>query len=178
MPGRVFLCSCKVIMIFWNLFRRCVIPANITDVYVLQVTAKDEDEGANGEVTYRLISIQPPAEPPLLSIDPMSGRISLVHAVPSDWAGRRLRAIVRATDGGQRSTDALFEVDLAGRLGPRFTETHYTAVVREDVDLGHAVTTLEAYSASENTLLYRVVEVEEEGVLVRCPFVLDYKTGK
>lgn len=147
---------------------------------VLQVEAKDADAGRNGEISYQIISTHPHAEPPLLSIDPISGRLSLIRAVPSDWAGRRLIARVRATDGGQRFTDTEVTIQLAARLGPRFTSTHYAAVVAENAGIGESVTSVTAISASGTTLLYRILSIgpdHTESSVRESPFYLDYETG-
>lgn len=127
------------------------------------------------------MSTQPHAEPPLLSIDPISGRLSLIRAVPSDWAGRRLIARIRATDGGQRYADTEVWVQLAARLGPRFTSTYYAAVVSEGVSTGESVASVIAISASGTTLLYRIVSIGPdytESSVRESPFYLEYETGK
>lgn len=142
--------------------------------------AKDIDSGRNGEISYQILSTQPHAEPPLLSIDPISGRLSLIRAVPSDWTGRRLVARIRATDGGQRFADTEVAVQLAARLGPRFTSTHYVAVVSENASVGESVASVMAISASGTTLLYRIVSIgpdHAESSVQECPFHLDYETG-
>ncbi|CDS40649.1 fat cadherin tumor suppressor [Echinococcus multilocularis] len=145
-----------------------------------KVEASDPDLGRNGALSYQIVSTQPHAEPPLFSIDPISGRMSLIRAVPADWAGRQLVARVRATDGGQRSADAEVMVQLAARLGPRFTRTHYTAVVAESALPGESVTSVVAISASATTLIYRIVSLSldhTESNVQDNPFFLDYKTG-
>uniref|UniRef100_A0A158R7Q9 Cadherin domain-containing protein n=1 Tax=Taenia asiatica TaxID=60517 RepID=A0A158R7Q9_TAEAS len=145
-----------------------------------KVEARDPDSGRNGEISYQIVSMQPHMEPPLLSIDPISGRISLIRAVPTDWAGRQLVARVRATDGAQRFVDADVVVQLAARLGPRFTSTHYAAVVAESTPMGESVTSVVAISASATTLLYRIVSPGPdyaESNVQDSPFFLDYKTG-
>ncbi|VDD74274.1 unnamed protein product [Mesocestoides corti] len=145
-----------------------------------KVQATDADSGRNGEVSYRIISIEPRTEPPLLSIDPISGRLSLIRSVPPDWAGKRLSAIVRAIDGGQKFTDALVEVELSGRRGPRFASPHYKAFVSESAEIGESVTSVTAHSASGSTLLYRLVSVEAGALksgVTDSPFVLEYDTG-
>lgn len=143
--------------------------------------ARDPDLGRNGEISYQIVSMQPHVEPPLLSIDPISGRISLIRAVPTDWAGRQLVTRVRATDGAQRLVDAEVVVQLAARLGPRFTSTHYAAVVAESAPIGESVTSVMAISASATTLLYRIVSLGlnyTESNVQDNPFLLDYKTGE
>ncbi|VDM31294.1 unnamed protein product [Hydatigera taeniaeformis] len=145
-----------------------------------KVEARDPDMGRNGEISYQIVSTQPHAEPPLLSIDPMSGRMSLIRTVPADWAGRQLVARVRATDGAQRFVDTEVTVQLAARLGPRFVSTHYTAMVAESASVGESVTSVMAISASGTTLLYRIVSLDfnnTESKVQDNPFFLDYKTG-
>lgn len=161
-------------------------------IFRVQVKALDPDAGSNGLIIYRILSIQPHAEPPLLSIDPTAGRLSLTRSVPSDWAGRRLRTVVQATDGGQKSSTAVVEVELSSRLGPRFAAGHYRAVVREGAPLGESVTSVEAFSASGSNLLYRIVGLVNQEhkrndliwehapsvtSLESTPFSLNFSTG-
>ncbi|CAL8080614.1 unnamed protein product [Calicophoron daubneyi] len=158
-----------------------------------KVTAVDKDKGVNGTVSYSLATIRPRAEPPLLSINNITGQLSLLRLIPPDWTGRQLEAVVVAVDGGGLSSSATVTIHLVSTEGPHFTAAHYTASVRESAPIGEAVTSVEANSPHPSaSLIYRIVSVQATNSTVcempaecifhelkpeESPFLLEFNTG-
>ncbi|CAH8544066.1 unnamed protein product, partial [Dicrocoelium dendriticum] len=155
------------------------------------VTAVDMDDGINGSFTFHLENIHPRVEPPLIAVDSQTGQLKLLRHIPPDWTGRQLDASVVAIDGGGLSSTASITIQLVFADGPRFLAPHYTVSIPESSQIGEAVTTVEATSASPSaSLIYRLTSIKVENSssgserkswssidLADSPFTLEFNTA-
>ena len=120
---------------------------------VLHVSATDKDAGSNSLITY---SFETPSDQ--FAISNTTGVITTKSALTSS----KYQFAVIARDNGnppQSSKAAVFvSVYKVGKDPPKFTQNVYTARVREDVQLGHIITRVQATSPDpENTIYYYIV---------------------
>ncbi|ELU08938.1 hypothetical protein CAPTEDRAFT_225723 [Capitella teleta] len=112
---------------------------NLKEAFLLQVTASDEDVGANGFIHYKLGSNAPDD---LVSISAESGAIKALQSLDHERTAS-LHFKVVAFDHGKprRSSSAVVDiivVDLNDEP-PRFTQDHYTFGVQEHEAAGSSV---------------------------------------
>lgn len=130
---------------------------------VVQVIADDADDGANGRVAYSLARGDPAGR---FAVDADTGYISV--SAPLDREATPAYVLeVRARDRGVPSleTTALVNVEVvdANDNPPLFARTNYSAVVREDRPLGHAILEFEVEDA----------DAPPNG----APFTFDFQSG-
>ncbi|XP_038595774.1 LOW QUALITY PROTEIN: protocadherin-16 [Tachyglossus aculeatus] len=127
--------------------------------FVLQVTARDRDQGPNGEVTYSLLP-SPDTHAHWFSIDPASGIITT--AAPLDYElDPQPRLTVLATDGGRPALSSTAVVSVAlqdvNDNEPVFQRNFYNASLPESTPGGTCflqVTATDADSGPFGSLSY------------------------
>nr|XP_027794365.1 protocadherin Fat 2 [Marmota flaviventris] len=135
---------------------------------LFQVSATDEDLGANGKVTYAFAE-----DYTYFRIDPYVGDISLKK--PFDYqALNKYRLKVIAQDGGTPSlqTEEEVLVTVRNKSNPLFQSPYYKIKVPENITLFTPILHTQARSPEGLRLIYNIVE--EEPLML---FTTDFKTG-
>ncbi|XP_047411467.1 protocadherin Fat 2 [Sciurus carolinensis] len=135
---------------------------------LFQVSATDEDVGANGTVTYAFAE-----DYTYFRIDPYVGDISLKK--PFDYqALNKYRLKVIARDGGTPSlqTEEEVLVTVRNKSNPLFQSPYYKIKVPENITLYTPILHTQARSPEGLRLIYNIVE--EEPLML---FTTDFKTG-
>ncbi|KAG3265442.1 FAT atypical cadherin 2 [Ictidomys tridecemlineatus] len=135
---------------------------------LFQVSATDEDLGANGTVTYAFAE-----DYTYFRIDPYVGDISLKK--PFDYqALNKYRLKVIARDGGTPSlqTEEEVLVTVRNKSNPLFQSPYYKIKVPENITLYTPILHTQARSPEGLRLIYNIVE--EEPLML---FTTDFKTG-
>ncbi|KAI5643563.1 cadherin domain-containing protein [Phthorimaea operculella] len=114
---------------------------------ILQVIADDADAGLNGRVTYSIARGDVDTK---FAIDPDTGYVSVVRPLDRETTPAYVLE-VRARDRGIPSLEATALVNIevvdANDNPPLFSQSNYTAVVREDRPLGHTILKFEVDDA-------------------------------
>ncbi|XP_053703387.1 protocadherin-16-like isoform X1 [Synchiropus splendidus] len=106
--------------------------------FVLQVTARDKDQGPNGDVRYSLLKGKN-SHSDWFSIDPLTGIITTARAL--DFESEPAPSVtVMATDGGQPPLSSTAEVDVVlqdvNDNTPVFGKNFYNASIKENTPPG------------------------------------------
>ncbi|XP_049865459.1 fat-like cadherin-related tumor suppressor homolog [Pectinophora gossypiella] len=114
---------------------------------MLQVIADDADAGVNGRVTYSIARGDPDTR---FAIDADTGYVSVVRPLDRETTPAYVLE-VRARDRGIPSLEATALVNVevvdANDNPPLFSQSNYSAVVREDRPLGHTILKFEVEDA-------------------------------
>ncbi|XP_041050027.1 protocadherin Fat 1-like isoform X1 [Carcharodon carcharias] len=118
---------------------------------VLHVTALDKDTGINAEIMY---SIQSGNSGNMFSIDPVSGKITVVSKLDQAVKGS-YDLTVKAQDQGYPQLSTLANVDIivvvSDNSAPKFLMKEYYAEISEATDIGSSVIMVTAISQSAVT---------------------------
>ncbi|KAL0973926.1 hypothetical protein UPYG_G00213030 [Umbra pygmaea] len=121
---------------------------------VLQVSARDRDQGSNAEITY---SIESGNEDMLFAIDPVLGTITVARKLDSDNK-RQFELSVKASDRGEPPlsvvTTACIAITVPDNARPSFPQENPSAVISETAPVGSFVTVVSASSPS--SVLYQI----------------------
>ncbi|XP_030069273.1 uncharacterized protein LOC115476840 [Microcaecilia unicolor] len=107
--------------------------------FVVQVTANDQDEGANAQITYFLTNI-PDSSHDIFSLDPLSGQITIKGSLDFEAIGS-LKIGVEARDGGGlvAHCKVLVEIIDENDNAPEITLTSISSLVPEDSPPGTVI---------------------------------------
>ncbi|XP_076454207.1 cadherin-87A-like [Babylonia areolata] len=142
--------------------------------WILTVKAKDDDTGADGQVTYSIQSFRD-----IFAIDSQTGNITLIGSL--NYEEKRTYAfLVYAVDKGQvpRTGDASVVIRVTGynKIGPRFMSVSYSATVSESSTVFLDPVRVEAVDTTDTlaNITYRIVS----GNTPTNSFVLNPFTGE
>ncbi|KAK4317592.1 hypothetical protein Pmani_011328 [Petrolisthes manimaculis] len=111
---------------------------------ITQISAKDNDESENAEVTYSIHHVSSRGGRDKFSINSTTGEVALVGEVS---AGEQYSVTLRATDNGGLYTQSILEVRVnrgPNTGGPVFTVPRYSASISEGAPPNSALITLSA----------------------------------
>ncbi|XP_032400608.1 protein dachsous [Etheostoma spectabile] len=119
---------------------------------LLTLSAVDPDEGANGSVTYSILSQYPSSDAPVFELDSSSGTLQL--AQPLDYSEVKVYSlVVQASDGGTPSLvgngSVVVKVKDVNNNPPEFSEESYNVAVPENLASGASILTLEVTDRDE-----------------------------
>uniref|UniRef100_A0A8C7XTF0 Protocadherin-16 n=1 Tax=Oryzias sinensis TaxID=183150 RepID=A0A8C7XTF0_9TELE len=145
--------------------------------FVLQVTARDKDQGANGDVRYSLLKGKK-----WFSIDPITGIITTATAL--DFESEPAPSVtVIATDGGRPPLSSTAKVDIVVQdvndNAPVFSRNFYNVSVKENTPAGTCfleVSATDEDRGSFGTITYALTS--KSGGTVQTPFTINKQTGQ
>uniref|UniRef100_A0A8C9Y2T6 Cadherin domain-containing protein n=1 Tax=Sander lucioperca TaxID=283035 RepID=A0A8C9Y2T6_SANLU len=119
---------------------------------LLTLSAVDPDEGANGSVTYSILSQSPSSDSPVFELDSSSGTLQL--AQPLDYSEVKVYSlVVQASDGGTPSLvgngSVVVKVKDENNNPPEFSKESYDVAVSENLASGASILTLEVNDRDE-----------------------------
>nr|XP_015817127.2 protocadherin-16 [Nothobranchius furzeri] len=147
--------------------------------FVLQVTARDKDQGPNGDVRYSLLKGKN-SHSDWFSIDPITGIITTATAL--DFESEPAPSItVVATDGGRPPLSSKVKVDIVlqdvNDNTPEFPKRFYNASVKENTAAGSCfleVSATDRDRGSFGTITYALGSSTGSAL----PFTIDKETGQ
>ncbi|XP_035482204.2 protocadherin-16 [Scophthalmus maximus] len=149
--------------------------------FVLQVTARDKDQGPNGDVRYSLLKGKN-SHSDWFSIDPVTGIITTAAAL--DFESEPAPSVtVVATDNGRPPLSSTAKVDIVlqdvNDNTPVFSSDFYNASIKENTPAGTCF--LEVSATDEDRGSFGALSYtlgSGSGGLAPTPFTLDKKTGQ
>ncbi|XP_034740142.1 protocadherin Fat 4 [Etheostoma cragini] len=154
---------------------------------LLTLSAVDPDEGANGSVTYSILSQHPSSEALVFELDSSSGTLQL--AQPLDYSEVKVYSlVVQASDGGTPSLvgngSVVVKVKDVNNNPPEFSKESYDVAVSENLASGASILTLEVTDRDEGGFssgyfLYTsdTFDINKQGVVsLRRDVTLDRET--
>uniref|UniRef100_A0A8C9TP09 Protocadherin-16 n=1 Tax=Scleropages formosus TaxID=113540 RepID=A0A8C9TP09_SCLFO len=149
--------------------------------FVLQVTARDKDQGSNGEVHYSIL-LDPGTHSNWFTIDPVTGIITTATELDYETDPRPQIKVV-ATDGGRPSMSSTAVVDIIlqdmNDNEPVFGSNFYNVSLSENTAAGTCfleVTATDADGGSYGTVSYSIGS--GIGMAVPAQFTIDKETGQ
>ncbi|XP_028423953.1 protocadherin Fat 4-like [Perca flavescens] len=129
-----------------------VLETEIVGTTLLRLSAVDPDEGANGSVTYSILSQSPSSDAPVFELDSSSGTLQL--AQPLDYSEVKVYSlVVQASDGGTPSLvgngSVVVKVKDVNDNPPEFSKESYDVAVSENLASGASILTLEVTDRDE-----------------------------
>ncbi|XP_030010494.1 protocadherin-16 [Sphaeramia orbicularis] len=150
--------------------------------FVLQVTARDKDQGPNGDVRYSLLKDKN-SHSDWFSIDPVTGIITTATAL--DFESEPAPSItVVATDGGRPPLSSTAKVDIVlqdvNDNTPVFSSNFYNASIKENTPAGTCF--LEVSATDEDRGSFGAISYtlgsSSAGGVVPTHFTIDKETGQ
>uniref|UniRef100_A0A3Q3JL15 Protocadherin-16 n=1 Tax=Monopterus albus TaxID=43700 RepID=A0A3Q3JL15_MONAL len=149
--------------------------------FVLQVTARDKDQGPNGDVRYSLLKGKN-SHSDWFSIDPVTGIITTMAAL--DFESEPAPSVtVVATDSGRPPLSSTAKVDIVlqdvNDNTPVFSSNFYNASIKENTPAGTCF--LEVSAIDEDRGSFGVVSYtlgSGSGAMLPTHFTIDKKTGQ
>ncbi|XP_034044704.1 protocadherin Fat 4-like isoform X2 [Thalassophryne amazonica] len=129
-----------------------VLETEPLDTFVLNVSAVDPDEGANGTVTYSILQQTPPSDLPVFVVNSSTGTLLLDQ--PLDYSRvNGYTLMVQATDGGTPllvgKCSVVVKVKDVNNNPPHFSQERYNVAVPENLPSGASILTLEVTDRDE-----------------------------
>lgn len=131
--------------------------------FVLQVTARDKDQGPNGDVRYRLLKSKN-SHSDWFSIDPVTGIITTATAL--DFESEPAPSVtVIAMDNGRPPLSSTAKVDIVlqdvNDNRPVFSSNFYNASIKENTPAGTCFLEVrKTFSKNLSTLVFSLIKVE------------------
>ncbi|KAF6716274.1 Protocadherin-16 [Oryzias melastigma] len=149
--------------------------------FVLQVTARDKDQGPNGDVRYSLLKGKN-AHSNWFSIDPITGIITTATAL--DFESEPAPSVtVIATDGGRPPLSSTAKVDIVVQdvndNPPVFSRNFYNVSVKENTPAGTCF--LEVSATDEDRGSFGAITyalTSKSGGALQTPFTINKQTGQ
>ncbi|CAL8401145.1 unnamed protein product [Boreogadus saida] len=148
---------------------------------VVTVTATDRDSGANGKVTYRLMSSTQEG----FLVDPDNGTLSISQRAEFDPERPSVNIVIEARDGGEPALSSLTTVQVqiadVNDNAPVFHQSDYRATVAEDTIAGATILTLEAFDsdlARENCGFDFAIANGNEGIAFQIESSVRFLEGR
>ncbi|XP_024116845.1 protocadherin Fat 4 isoform X2 [Oryzias melastigma] len=172
--------------VFANDVLDVTIEENVTDGFkIMQLTAKDADEGPNALVTYTIIS----GADDSFRIDPESG--DLIATKKLDRERRSKYSLLVRADDGKQSSDMRLNISVkdVNDHTPKFSRPTYSFDIPEDVAPGsivEAILASDSDSELNGEVTYSLEEDDEDGTFLLNPVTgvfnvtraLDYETQR
>ena len=139
---------------------------------ILRIRALDDDEGPNGEVSYRLVS-----ETDTFEIEENTGQISILSMLDTSTLGTSIVLYVEASDRGepQMSAQTTVTVNIVDSNAPLFTMSGgYSAEVNESASRDTIVITVRADATSTAPQIRYNIRSPQS---VNLPFSIDFMAG-
>ncbi|KAM9729569.1 protocadherin-16 [Menidia menidia] len=149
--------------------------------FVLQVTARDKDQGPNGDVRYSLLKGKN-SHSDWFSIDPVTGIITTATAL--DFESEPAPSVtVVATDSGRPPLSSTAKVDIVlqdvNDNTPVFSSSFYNTSIKENTPAGTCF--LEVSATDEDRGSFGAIAytlTSSSGGLLLAPFTIDKETGQ
>ena len=140
---------------------------------VFTVTAADEDEGVNSELSYSILS-----QDDHFTINQTTGVVFLSSSLAEFSHGAKIYVVVAASDRGENNslmTNVTLVVTVLNSNAPNFSEAIYTTAVPESTSVSAAVLSVQSFSANPSAqLFYSIVDTND----VKFPFSIDPSSGE
>ncbi|XP_015235254.1 PREDICTED: protocadherin-16-like [Cyprinodon variegatus] len=160
-------------------YRQTIPEVVYPGTFVLQVTARDKDQGQNGDVRYSLLKAEN-SRSDWFSIDPVTGIITTATAL--DFESEPAPSVtVVAMDGGRPPLSATVKVDIVlqdvNDNAPVFAKSFYNASIKENTPAGTCfleVSATDGDRGSFGTITYTLGSSSGGTV----PFTINKETGQ
>ncbi|XP_057677236.1 protocadherin-16-like [Corythoichthys intestinalis] len=161
-------------------YRQSIPEAVYPGSFVLQVTARDKDQGPNGEVRYSLLK-GADSRWDWFSVDPLTGIITTAAAL--DFESEPSPGVtVVATDGGRPPLSSTARVDVllqdANDNTPVFSKSFYNATVEENAPVGTCFLQVSATDGDRGSFGAVSYELVSSGAAASALFTVDKESGQ
>ncbi|XP_075871777.1 protocadherin Fat 4-like isoform X1 [Nelusetta ayraudi] len=130
-----------------------VLEDESTDTILLELSAKDLDEGVNAEVSYKIIDQSPSLDTPVFKLNATSGALQLARPLPDYSEVKEYTLVVEASDGGTPTlvgnTSVVVNVTDVNNNAPEFDKGSYDVNVTENLVNGATILTVKVTDKDE-----------------------------